>query len=199
MCSNLVLYLRKWPLIVRFLTAGIFSSFTLKSFLQKPVKCFIYDCHLKGFKINRLQETFMVVVVLHSSAPPLASLSILSPSILLFICPSRPDWTRYLCYLRQPLWGGRGLLTSHRLLCQLVKKGGEGKKRRRTGKAAPQRHWRRGGSSYTRPSEALFSDSLFCNCPINTASSPVKLRNEAGGWDAHKLWHTCPARECVGC
>lgn len=67
----------------------------------------------------------------------------------------------YHCYLRHFfLCCGRGLVTSHCFLCQLARRG-------RTGKAAELVIR---GVSYTHSAEAVFSDSLFCNCPNGTLS-----------------------------
>lgn len=93
----------------------------------------------------------------------------------------------YHCYLRHfPL--ERAWLSDVTLPPVSVGQEGEG----RGGGQEKQQSWWTGGDSYTLPAEAVFSDSLFCNCPIGTLSSlKCRFNCETMCWETHT--HTCSA------
>lgn len=111
---------------------------------------------IKDQQHHRLQQTFQIILLPPCTQPP-PPLPASSSSIHLFLVEPH-----YPCYLRLPLWSGRGLVTSHSLLCQLAGGGeNEGGRRRNTSGGFP---------THGRPGQ-LSSDSLFCNCPHGLLSS----------------------------
>ena len=108
---------------------------------------------IKNQQHHRLQQTLQIILLGPCTQPPPSP-----PPLYIFFLVE----PHYPCYLRLPLWSGRGFVTSHSLLCQLAGGGeNEGGRRRNTSGGFP---------THGRPGQ-LSSDSLFCNCPHGLLSS----------------------------